>query len=248
MKIIAPKAVQAKLWMALVLVGIFSSLLLGYHVLDRQSVSVSIGRQPFSTVVIDPGHGGFDGGASASDGTLEKTINLQIALALRDCLEAMGVQTVMTRTQDTGTNDADAGSIHEKKVSDLKNRLALMHADQNRIFVSIHQNHFSQSAYFGTQVFYSGNHPASATLAESIRSAVVTNLQPENRREIKRSGSEIYLLHHANVPAVMVECGFLSNAQETEKLKSEPYQKQLAYLIALGILDFIQAEEHQNGF
>ncbi|MBR4727665.1 MAG: N-acetylmuramoyl-L-alanine amidase [Clostridia bacterium] len=248
MKIIAPKALLARLWMLLALTGIVSGLLIGYRVIGRPSVTVSAGRQSFSTVVIDPGHGGFDGGASAEDGTLEKTINLQIALAVRDCLDAMGVRTVMTRTQDSGTNDADAGGLHEKKVSDLNNRLALMHKDQNRIFVSIHQNHFSESQYYGTQVFYSGNHPDSIQLAECIRASVVTDLQPENRRELKRSGSEIYLLHHAQVPAVMVECGFLSNAAETAKLKSEPYQKQLAFLIALGILDYLQAEEQHNGF
>lgn len=244
MKIIAPKALVAKLWMALALVGIFSGLLLGYHLLERQSVTASTGRRTDALVVIDPGHGGFDGGASAADGTLEKTINLRIACMLRDCLESMGVQTVMTRTQDSGTEDADASGIREKKVSDLKNRLALMHQTPDRIFVSIHQNHFSQSVYSGTQVFYSGNHPASAVLADCIRKAVVTDLQPGNRREIKRSGSEIFLLHQAKAPAVMVECGFLSNKEEAAKLKSEPYQKQLAFLIALGILDYFHAEEY----
>lgn len=220
---------------------IFSGLAIGYYTFQTSAKPVSASKQPFAVVVIDPGHGGFDGGASAADGTVEKTINLQIALQLRDCLQAMGVRTEMTRTEDVGTNDDSARTIREKKTSDLKNRLQMMQRDSDRIFVSIHQNHFSSSAYSGTQVFYSGNHPSSAVLAERIRAAVVHDLQPQNKRECKQSGSEIFLLNQARIPAVMVECGFLSNADETEKLKSETYQKQLAFLIALGILDFFQA-------
>lgn len=248
MKIVASRSILAKSGMLLLLALIFSGLALGYRFTRRQPVPVSAGKHSFATVVIDAGHGGFDGGASAADGTLEKTLNLQIALRLQAFLDAFGLQTVMTRTTDTGTNDPSAATIREKKRSDLKNRLALLQEEDHRILVSIHQNHYSQSKYNGTQVFYSGNHPGSAALAECIRAGVAASLQPQNRREIKQSGSEIYLLHQAQAPAVMVECGFLSNAAETEKLKTETYQTQLAFVIALGILEYLQAEETDNGF
>lgn len=111
------------------------------------------------------------------------------------------------------------------------------------VFISIHQNHFSQSQYSGLQVFYSKNNQESRILADSVRQSVITSLQPENSREIKESGSDIYLLYHATVPAVMVECGFLSNYEEAQKLKDEEYQRKLAFLIALGITDFIKNTE-----
>ena len=109
--------------------------------------------------------------------------------------------------------------------------------------MSFHHNHYTQSKYSGSQVFYSGNDPESRRLASCIQSAIVAQLQPENTRQIKKSGTEIYLLFHAVRPAVMVECGFLSNPQETAQLKNETYQTAMALSIYNGILDFFENAE-----
>ncbi len=186
-------------------------------------------------IVIDAGHGGEDGGAVAADGTQEKTLNLAISHGLCDMLTVMGFTTEMTRTDDTMLN-AVGDTLRERKVSDTRNRLAKI--QQADVAVSIHQNKFPQTQYYGTQVFYSANAPESRVLAESVRKQVVTLLQPNNKRECKAGGSSVYLLHHASRPMILVECGFLSNQEELEKLKDEEYQRQLAFAVAAGVMTY----------
>lgn len=195
------------------------------------------------TVIVDAGHGGFDGGAVAQDGTLEKDINLAIAKRLCALLECCDVDTVMTRTGDDSIHDPSCTSIRSQKISDIRNRLHIMEQTEDSVFVSIHQNHFTQAKYHGTQVFYSGNDERSERLAHSIQTAVVSALQPDNSREIKRSGTEIYLLYHAVRPAVMVECGFLSNPEESQLLRQPEYQTQMAMAVLHGILNYMQTTE-----
>lgn len=235
-----------KLKIKLILLSVLSVILVGLAVADRlttlYAVDASVSVLGDYTVVLDAGHGGIDGGTTADDGTPEKIINLQIAQKLEQILNAMGIKTVMTRTDDESIHDSDANTIRQKKVSDIKNRLKIIENTENAIFVSIHQNHFGDSKYSGTQVFYSKNNPRSKELAEAIRAQIILNLQKENTREVKQSGTEIYLLYHSKVPSVMVECGFLSNKNETEKLKQESYQRQLAFLTALGIVEFLNSE------
>ncbi|MBO4432723.1 MAG: N-acetylmuramoyl-L-alanine amidase [Clostridia bacterium] len=190
-----------------------------------------------NTVIVDPGHGGFDGGAGAADGTLEKDINLEISLKLRDFLNVYGVNVIMTRDEDTGTEDTENANIRSRKRSDLYNRLALMEYD-NSIFVSIHLNKFTTSAARGIQVFYTPNFDAAKVLGQCIQSSVTKYLQPENKRLIKRGYDSTYLLKNAKAPAVIVECGFLSNSAELKQLKSEEYQRKMAFLISVGILEF----------
>lgn len=244
MKIIASKFIRSRLILFISLVSILSVVFGGSFLWKFFSVSdVSNSVPKYNTVIIDAGHGGVDGGTSSDDGTLEKDLNLQIATKVNDFLCSMGVNTVMTRTRDISVHDESAKTIREKKVSDIKNRLAIMNKTENSVFISIHQNHFSQEKYHGTQIFYSKNNPDSISLADCVRQSVISVLQPDNSREIKQCGSEIYLLYHAEIPSIMVECGFLSNHDETEKLKDEEYQKQLAFLISLGILDFLNNTE-----
>ncbi len=243
MKIIAPKKLKTRFYLAVTLILILSVLSAGTYLSEKFAVENVSGILTDKTVIIDAGHGGFDGGTSAMDGTVEKDLNLQIALKLNSLLGSMGVNTIMTRTDDSGTNDASASTIRQKKISDIKNRLKIIENNPDAIFVSIHQNHFSQSKYSGAQVFYSKNNPLSEKLAESVRYNLITVLQPDNSREIKQSGSEIYLLHHSAVPSVMVECGFLSNKEETEKLKDENYQRKLAFTVAMGIVDYLNQTE-----
>ena len=190
------------------------------------------------TIIVDAGHGGEDGGATADDGTLEKDINLSISLKLRDMLSAAGFNVVMTRETDEAIYSSEAKTTRQRKVSDIRNRMKLIEETDNAIFLSVHQNHFGSPKYYGTQVFYSKNNPDSETLAKNIQQTVVSLVQPENTRAVKKTGTEIYLLYHAQVPAVMVECGFLSNAAETAKLKTDEYQSQMAFSILCGVLSY----------
>lgn len=210
---------------------------------NSRAMQTASQAQAIRTVIVDAGHGGMDGGAVAADGTLEKEINLSIAKRLTSILECAGIQTVMTRTGDASIHDPECKTVRAQKISDIHNRLHIMEQTEDSVFVSIHQNHFTQSKYRGTQVFYSGNDTRSEALAQSVQSAVVSAIQPDNKREIKKSGTEIYLLYHAVRPAVMVECGFLSNPEETELLKSADYQTQMALAVSQGILNFIESTE-----
>ncbi len=187
-------------------------------------------------IVIDPGHGGADGGASAADGTPEKELNLAISLPLREVLAVMGYTVRMTRTEDVMIY-TQGETLRERKVSDIKNRLAM--AEQATLTVSIHQNKFPQTQYSGTQVFYSENTEESAVLADCVRKQVVSLLQPNNTRELKRGTSDIYLLHRATRPIILVECGFLSNEAELARLKSSAYRQQMAFAVATGIITYL---------
>lgn len=202
------------------------------------TLSDTVNKTP--SVVIDVGHGGEDGGAVAPDGTVEKDLNLSVALKLRDILNLYGVNIIMTRTEDISIYSESAKDIRHKKISDIHNRFKIMQDNPDALFVSVHQNKFSSPAQFGTQVFYSKNTASSKRLAECIQKSVVKALQPENKRVVKPSGSEIYLLYNAKTTAVLVECGFISNKNELEKLKNDSYQTQMAICIADGIINYLQ--------
>lgn len=193
------------------------------------------------TVIIDAGHGGEDGGAEV-DGVLEKDINLNIANKTADLLRLCGYTVTEIRDEDISVYEDGAETLREKKVSDLKHRVEICNESENNIVVSIHQNKFDNSAYSGAQVFYSVNNDNSILLAEALRSAVVSLLQSDNTRELKPAGSDIYLLDNAEVPAIIVECGFLSNSEERAKLLDEGYQSQMAYSIAMGVLEYSQSQ------
>ena len=191
------------------------------------------------TVIVDAGHGGDDGGAIGIDGTVEKDINLDIALKLEKILNFYGFNVIMTRTQDVMTCDDGLDSLRKRKISDIHNRFELMRKNPDAIFISVHQNKFEDSSQHGTQVFYSGNDERSKELAEAIQTSVTLTLQRKNDRVVKKSGSGIYLLYHAKIPAVLVECGFISNSDEVKKLKDESYRMKLAILIADGLLKYL---------
>lgn len=191
------------------------------------------------TVIVDAGHGGDDGGAIGIDGTVEKDINLDIALKLEKILKFYGFNVIMTRTQDVMTCDDGLDSLKKRKISDIHNRFELMRKNPDAIFISVHQNKFEDSSQHGTQVFYSGNDERSKELAEAIQTSATLTLQRKNDRVVKKSGSGIYLLYHAKIPAVLVECGFISNSDEVKKLKDESYRMKLAILIADGLLKYL---------
>lgn len=191
------------------------------------------------TVIIDAGHGGDDGGAIGIDGTVEKDINLDIALKLEKLLKFYGFDVIMTRTEDIMTCDDGLDSLRKRKVSDIHNRFDVLEKNPDAVFISIHQNKFEDNSQHGTQVFYSGNNDESKLLAESIQNSIVSVLQPDNSRVVKKSGSGIYLLYHAKLPAVLVECGFISNPAEVKKLNDEKYRMKIAFLIADGLIKYL---------
>ncbi len=192
-------------------------------------------------VVIDAGHGGMDGGCVSADGTPEKGINLNVALELRDILSIMGYQPVCTRETDISIHDDGVEGLAKQKKSDMENRLAIFNKYDGSIAVSIHQNQFTDSRYYGAQMFYSADDPQSERLASIMKSRFVSALQPENTREIKPVGDELYLLHNSKNPAVMIECGFLSNPEEAAKLCDKNYQGQLALTIFSGICEYFSS-------
>lgn len=193
-------------------------------------------------IVIDAGHGGIDSGCVSINGVEEKDINLSILLKLRHMLEAAGFETAVTRDTDKSIHDTGVTGLGNQKKSDMENRLKLINSFDNAIFVSIHQNQFTDSRYYGAQMFYPEGSSASERLARSLQDNIVSRLQPENKREIKPVGSEIYLLHYANCPAVMAECGFLSNQQEADNLESDEYQSRMAFSLFAGICEYVFSE------
>jgi N-acetylmuramoyl-L-alanine amidase len=192
------------------------------------------------TYVIDAGHGGEDAGAIAHDGTLEKDLNLEIATLLCGLLELNGNNVKMTRDSDTLLydyyNDLE-DYTGQKKVYDLKNRLRIAEEYENSIYVGIHMNKFSVAKYRGLQVYYSANNENSFDIASKIRDNTRLYLQKDNKREIKRADSSIYVLHKAKMPAILVECGFLSNDEELTNLKDNDYRAKLAITIFSSILE-----------
>ena len=189
-------------------------------------------------IILDAGHGGFDGGAVAKDGTVEKDINLKICLKLASLLKSSGYNVILTREADVSTDDVETDKIPSRKKSDLRNRLKLMKDFPNSVFISIHLNKFTTAAASGAQIFYSEKEEESKILAEDIRKSIVSMLQKDNTRVNKKSTSSTYILHNATVPAVLVECGFLSNSEELKKLKNSEYQNQMAFTIFCGITKY----------
>lgn len=199
------------------------------------------GQRTSFTIVIDAGHGGEDGGTVSASGIVEKELNLQIALLLRDLLEANGVKVIMTRTTDTLLYDKNADYEGRKKVLDLAARREIAEKTENAVFVSIHMNAYPQTQYKGLQVWYSKNCETSYFLAKNLQSTAKLHLQPDNNREVKGATSAIHLLHRLTCPAVLVECGFLSNPEEAARLCSEEYQRQLAFVLFLGIVEWMES-------
>lgn len=210
---------------------------------SRDTVRSSSGVGNFEkppTVVIDAGHGGFDGGAVSADGIAEKDINLAIAEHLRLFFAVGGYDVVMTRSGDSLLSSPNhTGS---KKRSDLFGRVETAQKYDNPLFISIHQNKFEIPKYRGLQVYYSKNAPQSEIIAKSIQSYARENIQPENNREAKPAGSSILVLDKLKTPAVLVECGFLSNPDEARLLSDDTYRRKLAFVIYLAVNDCLRSE------
>lgn len=178
----------------------------------------------------------------AVDGTCEKGINLNILLTLRDLLTVSGYQVEVTRDTDISIHDKGVEGIANQKSSDMDNRLELFNKYDNAVCISIHQNQFTDSRYSGAQMFYSESNRRNENLARSIQGRFVEFLQPDNTREIKQCGKELFLCYYSKNPTVMVECGFLSNPEEAALLTDEEYQHKVAFTIFAGINSFINSK------
>lgn len=197
-------------------------------------------REPV-VVVIDAGHGGYDPGKISADNLLEKDINLAIALRLRDYLEAQDCIVYLTREEDRSLNDENA---RNKKQSDMQNRVALIEKVQPALMISIHQNSFPSPREHGAQTFYYHTSDNSQLLAEYIQDSLVETVDPENTRKSK-SNDSYYILKNISCPAVIIECGFLSNPAESALLNTDIYQDKIAYAISKGVRQYLnQSDEY----
>ncbi|OON98751.1 MAG: hypothetical protein ATN35_00640 [Epulopiscium sp. Nele67-Bin004] len=232
--------------LTMVLVGIIA--LSGYFkfgAVSAMPVMAEIGQEPAkksdavsATVVIDPGHGGYDPGKVGASGYYEKDINLEISLKLKKYLEDNNKKVVMTRE-----TDADVDGIPDKfiKNNDMRGRKEIVNASDADIVVSIHQNAFTQASVKGAQVFYYNEQSPGKALAQSVQNSIKEIADPNNTRQIK--SSDYYLLRMSDLPSIIVECGFLTNPEEEQLLRSEEYQDKMAQAIYLGIEEFLVSKK-----
>ncbi|MCI8773709.1 MAG: N-acetylmuramoyl-L-alanine amidase [Lachnospiraceae bacterium] len=214
-----------------------------YFVLYGRSEQASSGKvgqeKKKPCVVIDAGHGGADPGKVGINGALEKDINLEIVKKLKVFLEQADIEVILTRDSDMGLYDENASN---KKVQDMKRRVEIIETSEPVMTVSIHQNSYHEEYVHGAQTFYYANSEQSKLLAEKIQLLLLDEIDGDNTRTAK-SNDSYYLLKKTSSPIVIVECGFLSNSEEAEKLSSDYYQEKLAWAIHLGILQYINGQD-----
>lgn len=194
-------------------------------------------------IVLDPGHGGKDGGAVSVTGNHEKHLNLDISLSIREVLHILGYEVILTRESDCELTHVDGGT---RKMQDLKGRLEIAQNNHDAVFVSIHMNKFPEGKYRGLQVYYSPNNTNSFTLAKSVQDTVTSSVQPDNDRKIKKADSTIFLLHKIKSPAILIECGFLSNQAEAELLDNKDYRDMLSSAISTAIINSFERQVYEN--
>lgn len=214
-----------------------------YFVLYGRSEQASSGKvgqeKKKPCVVFDAGHGGADPGKVGINGALEKDINLEIVKKLKVFLEQADIEVILTRDSDMGLYDENASN---KKVQDMKRRVEIIETSEPVMTVSIHQNSYHEEYVHGAQTFYYANSEQSKLLAEKIQLLLLDEIDGDNTRTAK-SNDSYYLLKKTSSPIVIVECGFLSNSEEAEKLSSDYYQEKLAWAIHLGILQYINGQD-----
>ncbi len=212
---------------------------MGYDGFEKSKAANTVTSYNTPTLIIDPGHGGIDAGATAN-GLVEKELNLEISTILSDYLSVFGYENVLTRNEDVLLYDPSIEGSRKKQ--DLNNRLFFAEKYPESCFISIHMNKFPKEYCKGLQVFYSENNLSSKALAEELQFNAGL-LQTDNNRKIKNGTDTIFLLENLDIPAVLIECGFLSNFDEAEKLKDDKYKKALSLCIYCGIADFLENNE-----
>lgn len=212
--------------------------LIGAKKIVQTSAIQSVPRQA-PVLILDAGHGGEDGGAVTAGGDKESGINLSIVLKLEQLMAFLGQDVILTRDTDCSIHSDDSATLHEKKVSDLKNRVALVNSQNNAMLISIHQNYFTDPRYKGAQVFY-GPGDIGRQWGEYTQEVLKQLLDPNNHRAAKTIPDSIYLFSHVDCPALLVECGFLSNGEEASLLLTDNYQRKIALALAGSYLHQLQ--------
>lgn len=185
-------------------------------------------------IVIDPGHGGKDGGAQNASGIIEKDITLEISLYLRDFLQQTGAQVIMTRETDRDLSTEEADRQRRRKAEDAKNRVHLINNSDANFLVSIHLNSIGSSRWSGAQTFYNPQFRQSQQMAALVQEELVRNL--ENTKRKQKVNQDLFILKHSDIPGIIVEAGFLSHPEEAELLNQENYQKKIAQSVYQGML------------
>ncbi len=219
----------------LVVAVIFTGIYLYTLKTDAEEVFYPQNIKNGPTLVIDPGHGGEDGGAVSLSGAYESDINLSIALKLDKILGLYGIAPVMTRDSDEIEYPENAKTVADRKRADIKKRVNLINSIQNAVLISIHQNKYTGEGPFGAQVLYA-NTDGSLEFGEYMQSVLISSLNPENYRKATQISRDIYLMNNIVCPALLIECGFLSNPTEEALLKTDRYQTKTASAIAAGYL------------
>lgn len=199
-----------------------------------------------SLLIIDPGHGGEDGGAVGADGSKESEINLAVALKMEALCVFLGVESVMTRYSESLDYPKSATTIRAKKIADQKARIELINSAPNAVLISVHQNTYPSAKPSGGQALY-GKVEGSQALAELIQSNITLSIDADNTRAAAKISDDIYLMKKAECPAVLVECGFMSNPTELELLKTEEYQAKLAAVFVASYIQFISETGNSYG-
>lgn len=188
------------------------------------------------TIVIDPGHGGPDGGAVGKDNTEEKGISLTVAKKLQSYLQQSGALVYLTREEDKDLAADDTTGLSRRKAEDIRNRMEFIHDKNADFFITVHLNALPSTKWSGAQTFYYPKFDESRHLAKMVQAEIIRNLENTTRSPLAING--MYLLKHAEIPGALVEIGFLSNETERELLKQEDYQQKMAASIYEGILRF----------
>ena len=200
------------------------------------------GIAPPPVVVLDPGHGGEDGGAVSPEGIAEGGLNLSIAFRVRDLLRLTGCRVVMTRTEDVSIGAPGLPTVRARKSSDLRRRVEIVNGTENAVLLSVHQNSLPSSPVTrGAQVFWN-RRDGGETLSKLIQASLNAQINAGNEKQAYPIPEGVYLMKHAEAPGALVECGFLSNAWETAQLTNEAYQKEVAAAIAAGYLRYLSGE------
>ena len=206
---------------------------------DQVVVAIAPSSEEGRILILDAGHGGEDGGSSSASGSKESDINLNIVLKTEALMAFLGVRTELTRDQDRSIHSGEASTIREKKVSDLKNRVQIINGISGAMLISVHQNYFTDPRYSGAQVFYTRG-DVSRQWGEGTQAVLRQVLDPDNDRAAKAISESIYLFSHISCPAILVECGFLSNGEEASLLLTDTYQRKISLALAGAYLQELQ--------
>ena len=213
--------------------------------LGGADMAASAQPQTSDIIILDAGHGGEDPGAVGINGALEKDVNLSVALRLGEILKDNGFTVLYTRSEDKLLYKAEENIKGLRKISDLKNRVAFCEEYPGALFISLHMNSYGSEKYSGLQVYSKPQSTESKNLAEKIQSAVKENLQPDNKRQVK-DGEGIFVLEKNSLESVLIECGFLTNAQEAERLSEKEYQNDLCFAIVCGIIEYTEEIKYRK--